>query len=206
MASTDRNARPDESSSAHTPLWLRLPAAQRFPVQAVKNDGLGYVVPVFDGWQTVPAVESAPTQEEHIYRGSLATQWLILSHMRNAVPGHDMNNWVNVFVTLLGFPAAQVAAQVRPEPALITWRYQGSVEPYRTALQVDEMHAYVGSAKVRDDSARLYLVMMRRGHLAWKLFLSVDSNWGAGMDELLVMREDHSRAGEVFGGLQLQAG
>jgi len=174
-------------------------------VQAVKNDGLGYVVQVFEDWLTVPIIESSPMQEEHIYRGSFTTQWLILTHMRNAVPGHNMDNWVQFSLALFGFPAMQMAAQVSPKPDLITWRYEGSIEPYRAKLRLDEMHAYIGSAKINHDSARLYLVMMRRDHLAWKLFLSIDSNWGTGMDELIVMREDHTRAGEVFGGLQLRA-
>jgi len=64
------------------------------------------------------------------------------------------------------------------------------------------MHGFIGLARFDQAVARLYVIMLRKTNLAWMFFLSLHSLAGNG-NELAAQRDDHRRAGSLFGGLRL---
>lgn len=97
----------------------------------------------------------------------------------------------------------QIAAKVDPGPTLLAWNYEGSGAAYSGELGVEEAHGFTGLARFGHAVARLYALMLRKTNLAWMFFLSLPSSAGNGK-ELATLRDDHQRAGTVFGGLQLE--
>jgi hypothetical protein len=134
----------NEQGAAHVnlvPLWLHTPDPTRYPFQPLSSEPLWYRLNIFQDWGDTPVVEELPTHTEHIYRGASAGDWLCIAFMKNAVPGHDMRNWVMGTISMVGFPAVQMTA-IQPEPKLLVWKYTGSCQPYQANLGVDEMHTY----------------------------------------------------------------
>jgi hypothetical protein len=190
------------SLSALTPLWLQstdpLPGAST----VVTSADLRYTFPLLDGWSTEPDVFPSAMQIEHVYEGRAPGDWLVVSFMAKAVPGHNMLNWVQVPLTMFGFPSIQLASKLKPTPELLAWNDEGSSGEYMEKLQVEEMHGFTGLGRISDTIARVYVLMLRKATFAWMFFLSLQSHAGGG-NELVTLRDDHRRAGMIFGNLGL---
>jgi hypothetical protein len=188
-----------------TPLWLQTSSEflRSGAVAKREQNDLRYAVHIFGDWSAEPEVLPSPMQIDHVYRGPGASDWLVVSFMPKAVPGHNMLNWIEVPMSRRGFPSLRIAARCKPAPDLIAWNYEGNSEAYLAKLGVDEMHAFTGLARFSGDIARVYAVMLRQTNFAWMFFLSMHSLAGNG-NELQNLRDDHRRAGAIFGGLRLQ--
>jgi hypothetical protein len=91
-------------------------------------------------------------------------------------------------------------------PRLMEWRYLGTCSSLSERLAVDGTHLYQGLAMLPGTSselARFYVLLARRGTSAWKISLSFMSACLPGMDEEMVISNDHVRAGATFGYLRL---
>jgi len=191
-----------EVETPPTPLWLYTPEQSPGPATVVTKKELRYELNLFADWAAAPEVLPSPMQIEHVYRGPASSDWLVVSFMPKAVPGHNMLNWLETPIRMAGFPSIQIAAKADPVPDLVAWNYEGQSTAYMAKLGVEEMHGFTGLARFDQAVARLYVVMLRKTNLAWMFFFSLHSLAGNG-NELATLREDHRRAGSLFGGLRL---
>lgn len=192
----------NQSLLALTALWLQFTVPLPGASTVVTSADLRYTIPLLDGWSTEPEVFPSPMQIEHVYQGRAPGDWLVVSFMAKAVPGHNMLQWLQVPLTMFGFPSIQLAAKLKPTPELLAWNDEdGSVE-FMEKLQVEEMHGFTGLGRISDTIARVYVLMLRKATFAWMFFLSLQSQAGGG-NELVTLRDDHRRAGMIFGNLGL---
>jgi hypothetical protein len=186
------------------PLWLQTSSKllRSGAVAKREQNDLRYAVHLFREWSAEPEVLPSPMQIDHVYRGPGACDWLVVSFMAKAVPGHNMLNWIEAPMSMLGFPSLQIAATCKPAPDLIAWNYEGKSEAYIAKLGLDEMHGFTGLAKFSGNIARVHAVMLRQMNFAWMFFLSMHSPAGNG-NELQNLRDDDRRAGAIFGSVRL---
>jgi hypothetical protein len=92
---------------------------------------------------------------------------------------------------------------MRPTLELAHWESEATPAALAARLKTDELHLLRGLARAESGTARLYAVLARRRSHAWKLFLSLASAAGGG-NELAHLHDDDSRAGTVFGSLELE--
>lgn len=200
--------RADGSQDSHegetllTPLWLHMSEQFLRPSIVVKKTELRYELNLFADWAAEPEVLPSSMQIDHVYRGTASSDWLVVSFMSSAVPGHNMLNWLEAPIRMLGFPSIQISEKANPVPNLLAWNYEGSSAAYVKNLGVEEMHGFTGLARFGQSVARLYVLMFRKRNLAWMFFLSLHSLAGNGK-ELSILRDDHWRAGTIFGRLRL---
>jgi len=194
--SAKRGGRQPARGRALVPLWLESDAPGVSSGQSFASPELGcaFVLPAY--WNVSASPSRAGPVMIGVFRGENAEDWFVASFMTSAVPGHDMTNWVRPVLALTGFP--ELALQ--PLPTLLGWEACEVGAAYASRLGLDEVHTFVGLAKFPSSLSRLYLLLARKGHLAWKLFLSVRTSAGAG-HELVCMRDDDRRAAIVFGSL-----
>ena len=172
-------------SVCQIPLWLSAPGPTAPPAQPILSDDLRCKFLLFNEWNHVPAVEEFETMTRGIFRGPSEADWLVVSFMANAVPGHNMLLWVEVSLDLAGFPEMAV----QPLPELLRWDAERMTAGYKLRLGTDELHAFTGLGRFPDEIGRLYVLLARKEHFAWKLLLSVSSRAGVG-SELATMRDD----------------
>lgn len=190
------------SLTALTPLWLQSTGPLGRTSTNVTSDDLRYFIPILEGWATEPEVFPSAMQIEHVYQGRAPGDWLVVSFMAKAVPGHNMLNWVQVPLTMFGFPSIQLASKLKPTPELLAWNDEGGSAEFIEKLRVDEMHGFTGLGRISDAMARVYVLMLRKATFSWMFFLSLQSQAGGG-NELVALRDDHRRAGMIFGNLRL---
>lgn len=83
----------------------------------------------------------------------------------------------------------------------------GSVQSLSVKLGADEAHAYTG---IMDYPAttptlgRIYVILVRKGNLAWKIALSLMTIYVPGTREAILDGDDHAKAGAMLGTLALQ--
>jgi hypothetical protein len=191
-----------EVETLPTPLWLCTSELFLGPAAVVTKKELRYKLSPFADWAAEPEVLPSSMQIEHVYRGPASSDWLVVSFMSKAVPGHNMLNWVETPIRMSGFPSIQIAAKADPVPDLVAWNYEGNSPAYMEKLGVEEMHGFTGLARFDQAVARLYVLMLCKTNLAWMFFLSLQSSAGNG-NELATLRDDHQRAGSLFGRLRL---
>jgi hypothetical protein len=150
------------------------------------------------GWNPAPATTPMPGVMQGVWRGPDARDMLAVSFMATAVPGHRMLTWLEVPMAICGFPEPAL----QPRPTLVQWEEQPPPPALANRLEIDELQTLRGLAHSDGGLARVYAVLARRKHHAWKLFLSLASAAGTGT-ELAHLRDDDARAGAVFGALVL---
>lgn len=191
-----------EGKTPLTPLWLHASEPASFPSTIVRRKELRYELPLFADWTATPEVLRSPMQIDDVYRGPVSTDWLVVSFMPKAVPGHDMRRWIELPMAISGFPSMPIAMKAGPGTTLAAWNYEGNSAAYIAKLGVDEMHGFTGLARFGQAVARVHLLMLRKTNLAWMFCLSLHSKAGNGR-EWAILREDCKRAGNVFGDLRL---
>ncbi|HVO83103.1 MAG TPA: hypothetical protein VMU60_01640 [Syntrophobacteria bacterium] len=179
------------------PLWLQSDTDGSISRQSFASPELGCAFALPADWKATASPSRAGPEAIGVFRGENAEDWFVASFMASAVPGHDMTNWVRPVLAITGFPEAAV----QPLPTLLEWGERDVGTAYASRLGLDEIHAFVGLARFASSLGRLYMLLARKGHLAWKLFFSVRSSAGAGR-ELACMRDDDRRAAIVFGSLE----
>lgn len=194
------------TNSPEIPVWLKPVQLEDWPTQIIENTALGYHLPIPPGWQTTPIVNQTDLEIEHIFRGDMISEWLLISCMNQADPRSNLRNWVEVFLSLTGFPILAMKQASDSPPDLLEWQYQGSCPALTERLNCDETHLYQGLAQFPGkppEFARLYILLARRKTVAWKVSLSLMSACLPGMPEEKVASNDHIRAGAIFGNLRL---
>ena len=178
------------------PLWLESDAAGVSSGQNFASPDLGCAFVLPADWKVSASPSRAGPVMIGVFRGENAEDWFVASFMTSAVPGHDMTNWVRPVLALTGFPEPAL----QPLPTLLGWEACEVGAAYAARRGLDEVHTFIGQAKFPSGLSRLYLLLARKGQLAWKLFLSVRSSAGTGR-ELVCMLDDDRRASIVFGSL-----
>lgn len=188
------------SGERRTPLWLKAASRGNASARPVVSEELHCRFDLFEEWDRLPAVKQFAMEVTGVCRGPDERDWLTISFMPKAVPGHNMLSWFEAPLSLVGFPDLMV----QPSPELLWWDRETTVGDYPVGLTADEAHALVGLARFPSGVARVYMLLARKEHFAWKVFLSFGSTAGSG-DELACMRDDDKRAEVVFGALELTA-
>jgi hypothetical protein len=180
-------------SAPFAPLWWR-------PTDSAPNvHQLRCRVGPPSGWEPAPAITPMEGVTLGLWCGPDTRDRLAVSFMSKAVPGHRMLTWVEAPISVCAFPEPAL----QPPPTLVHWEDQSPPAALATQLGIDELHTLRGLAHSDAGLARLYTVLARRQHHAWKVFLSLGSAAGEG-DELLHLRDDDARARSVFGALALE--
>lgn len=119
-----------EVETPPTPLWLYTPEQSPGPATVVTKKELRYKLNLFADWAAAPEVLPSPMQVEHVYRGPASSDWLVVSFMSKAVPGHNMLTWLEKPIRMTGFPSIQIGAKADPVPDLVAWNYEGHSTAY----------------------------------------------------------------------------
>jgi len=88
----------DTDGTLMSPLWLQASGPSLSAFTIVTRPDLRYTINLFDDWATEPTVVQSPMQTEHVFRGPGAGDWLVVSFMPKAVPGHNMLSWLQAQV------------------------------------------------------------------------------------------------------------
>ncbi|MBP0019738.1 MAG: hypothetical protein J7647_19565 [Cyanobacteria bacterium SBLK] len=188
-----------------SPLWTRQADLEDWPMQVAVNKILRYSIPIRQGWNIHPLVNQTPMEIEHIFRGIYDCECLTVAFMSGANPEHELRNWVEAILGMMGFPLLALQQNRTILPQLLEWQYQGNCPIYAERLAVDEVHLYEGLAQFPDipsELARLYILLARRENLAWKVGLSFLSACLPGMSEDLITSSDRVRGGATFSRLR----
>jgi len=190
-------------ANENVPLWLSCSSSAVSATKKIADKELRYKINLFTGWKKYGKRVPGSSFPEDVYRGEHPMEWLIISYMDSAIPGHNMANWVEFPLSIVGFPAFQMV-EIDPAPVLKNWQRGTGSSLYLLQSSCDEMLTYTGSAVSGNDKARLFMLLLRKQNFAWKIFLSIHSSRADNQNELLVMREDHMIASQVFGSLKLK--
>jgi hypothetical protein len=188
----------DTAGEPATPLWLRAASALEALARPVVCESLCCMFNLPSDWTAPPALTQVPTTAPGICRGPSERDWLVISFMPGAVPGHNMLTWVEAPLHMFGFPEPAV----QPPPELLWWAPEIAIRDYQLVLGAEEAHAFTGLVRFPGGVARLYTLLARKQRFAWKVVLSFASAAGEG-SELACMRDDDKKAAVVFGALQL---
>ena len=194
-----------EIAAPSVPPWLVAADPPKWPTVAVDSPLLRYALRVPQRWNVNPTMQSTGPETMHIYRGPWPSELLIVSLMDKASPGGDMRNWVEMIMATVGFPILEMT-EPGSTPKLLEWRDLGKLEPYAATHGLDEVRAYTGFAVLpgaERHMARLYILLARRGTLAWKVTVGLESACLPGTPEPMIVSNDHIRAGAMLGTLQL---
>jgi hypothetical protein len=193
--------------SKEIPDWMRPVELEEWPTRLVESTELCYGLPVPQGWNTTPQVTTASELEkEHIFRGKQGSEWLIVSFMERADRNSNIQNWVEAFVKITGFPILPMQQAINPPPRLVEWQDRGNCPPVAERLGVEEVFLYQGFAELPGtppELARLYILLARRDTVAWKVSLSLTSACFPGMPEEIIWANDGVRAAAILGNLRL---
>ncbi|AFZ23564.1 hypothetical protein Cylst_1271 [Cylindrospermum stagnale PCC 7417] len=187
------------------PVWVQPVELKEWPTQNIENKYLRYSLRIPQNWSKNPITSQNSFEVEHIYRGNSSGEFLLVNFMEQANPVHDLRNWVEAFISLTGLPLVFKQKLIHPPPGLLNWEYQGSCPTLTQRLECDETHLYQGLFQLADkpDLLRLYILLVRRKTLAWKISLSFLSACIPGTSAAMVAEKDHVRAGATYGYLQL---
>ncbi|NJO40792.1 MAG: hypothetical protein HC769_02715 [Cyanobacteria bacterium CRU_2_1] len=184
------------------PVWVKPVTLGDWETQIIESADLHYCLPIRAGWKTTPHITQTPLQIDHGFQGVHPAESLIVSFMDKADPAADLRNWVDAFIKLTGFPILPMFQPINSPPCLLEWRDQGSCPALSDRLNVDETYLYQGLAQFSSQPAectRLYILLARRGNVAWKISLSILSACLPEVPEDVITTNDHVRAGAIFG-------
>jgi hypothetical protein len=187
------------------PIWCQTAALEGWQTEAIALPEVHCQLAVPQHWHPSVQLIRTPFEVEQRIQGQNWGEMLSLSLMEQSDPTADICNWVDGITQIIGFP---ILALQKDEmfPELLEWNCEGSSPALTEHLQVDETYLYQGLARLPGSPAemiRLYLLLARREQRSWKVSLSFLSACLPGLPEGTVIRNDHVRAGAVFGGLKL---
>lgn len=190
-------------------VWLQTARPEGWEVRAVEDERLRYRLAVPEGWNAAP-LEAGPNEAGQLFRGDHSGERLAVAFMREADPAAALPNRVEADLRLRGYPVAELIPDSDPTPnsgpTMLEWKLEEGGPALRERFGVDELWLGSGLSKFRLDRemnlARLYVVLARRGDLAWRMGLSFLSASMPGSPEEMVIENDHVRAGAIFGPLR----
>jgi hypothetical protein len=192
------------------PQWLRAPHQPPWRAHRVQLDALSCALDVPEGWfeEEPPATEGDETS--CLYRGASPVEWLAVRRLTTTGEQRgELANWVTGVLRSIGFPVIPPSHLLIELPELVAWREAppAANAAATSALRVDEVHLYDGTAKCGPpDEGRFlhfYVVLARRDDRSWNLSLAFDSAALPGVPDELVASDDHARAAAVLAGLEL---
>lgn len=186
-----------------TPDWLAATAPDdTFPTVEVSGLGVSARVPAPWRYRAIAeAGDQAGAQWSH-----LPGEGLRIVRLEPADPEARLATWLELPMAMLGGLDPQTLTAPVPG-ALLEW---GRLPASGLAVrwQLDACEAYGGMASLRteagDDLVRQYVVLARRGTVAWKIALTLPSAVLPGRahsDPELVATNDHVRAAACLGSL-----
>jgi hypothetical protein len=177
----------------YTRLWLQA-IAQDPPPPSQLVQRAEYSLNLFPDW-------CCETPGGHIFRGGSVADWLVLDSATTATP--LPTDWDALFPFQEGgFVSKQVADALVLPPRLVVSGSEPVSAECSLRLQVDEARAFIGYANYGSEGGRVYMLLARRGRLAWKIFLSIKSERDRD-NQLKALRDQHRQAALVFGSLML---
>jgi hypothetical protein len=183
------------------PIWLQQAVLAAWPTQVAESVDLRYRIGVPEAWEMAPTVEEGFNEIEHRYTGALAAESVSVAFMAQADPAASLRDWLEATIAMTGKPL------LSPQMEMLEWVYAGGSQAVVERLAVDEAHLYTGLGELdeagRPTLARLYVVLARRDQYAWKIIVSFSSACPPGTEEEMIERNDHVRAGAIFGRLAL---
>lgn len=94
---------------SYMPVWLSTFKSKLENGASFIQIDTNYQFHLLTSWQGKLTKAQYAGLEEHIYRGESNIDWLSVTHMKTAVPGHDMEIWVDSVLQLIGFPDSRMA-------------------------------------------------------------------------------------------------
>lgn len=194
---------PEIDMTPETPAWVKATSLDHWPVQPIAIAPLQCECAYPQHWHTPPEIYETPFELEYRFAGEDELELLTVSLMPKADPTALLGNWVEAFIQLAGFPLFTLK-QAHPTIQLVEWRDEGNCPQLAQKLQVDDLRLYQGFALLPEAPryAHLYILLARRGTLAWKVGLSFLSACFPGMPGATITRSDHFRAGAIFASLR----
>jgi hypothetical protein len=183
------------------PVWCYRTASPGWHTRKLEDTDLRVVLNIHTGWSQRPTRINNPLDVEHRYAGRTPDEWLILNRMPDADPTADMTHWVNLFIAATGFPIIGLASHPDYQPNLLEWQEFEVAESLSKTLDVDEVHLFEGVGRI-PEVMRIYIMLARRGTIAWKVTLTLASACLPGTDFQVITLNDHVRAGTTFGSLK----
>jgi hypothetical protein len=117
-----------------------------------------------------------------------------------------MKRWVDYHMMIGGFPVTHIHGDEARWPKIQTWNYLGEEPVFKSRMQADETHCFMGTATYQRSfvmMGRMYVLLVRRGKIAWKIVLSFMTACFDSMPEEIINSNDHMRAGAKLGELKL---
>jgi hypothetical protein len=200
-----RRPPPDE-----LPVWAKDCTLETWPTKPIQSAALHYSMRIPQWWSTIKKVRGTTFELEHLYRGASTcdAEWLIICFIEDPVHYGGMMGMckgVSAMRALTGFP---VLCDLENRPNMVEDSFQplGSVPSLAARLEAEEVTAFtcLGSYNApKEMIGRTYILLIRKGQLAWRISLSFLSECPQGVPERLLASKDHARAGAMLGTLRV---
>ena len=151
-------------------------------------------------WEAAP---EHPLDGTVLWRGALPGEGLVISQLSGADPSSELALWAEADLSMTGgcnpFLLPEDAAAVALE-----WIGQEDDREVDDRFKADETRAFQGLVTIETahtELIRAYIVLVRRGKLAWNVSLQLSTACQPGVDADVVDSNDHARARAVLGRL-----
>ena len=114
-----------------------------------------------------------------------------------------MRQGLGFSLQMTGFPEMRIVEAFENPPRLIWWPEIASSLELAKMMEVDEAHRNTGQALINGEAVRLFVLLLRKDRLAWKIFLSIPSGWDKHEDVLNILFDDYSFAGKIFSSIKI---
>lgn len=187
--------------ASRIPAWCKPTSSAKWHTEPLEDTELQVSLNMHEDWSQTPIRLTTTLDIEHRYAGRTADEWLIINMMPKADPKADIKHWVDAFIKTLGFPIVGLSRHTDYTPVLLDWQIFNVPNSLVTRLGVDEVHLFEGVGRI-PDLMRIYILLARRGTVAWKVTLTLASACLPGTNLPTITINDHVRAGATFGTLQ----
>ncbi len=193
----------DKTATDLIPAWLLSFESKSQNTSRLTLPDLKIILSIPEDWPKQPEVLPSPIQSEAIFRGNNMAEFLVIAFMPNAIPGHDMRQWLDLSLAMTGFPDIHIAQAMENPPRLLWWPEIVSSPELANKMKADEAHRNSGQALLNGEAVRLFVLMIRKGELAWKIFLSIPSEWEKHEDALKTIFDDYTNAARIYSSIKV---
>ncbi|MDF1604186.1 hypothetical protein [Nocardioides sp. YIM 152315] len=174
-----------------------------WPVAPAAHADVRFSGVVGEGWTPLGS-ETLGRQTTARWAGAVSGEGLVVTLLTGATADGDLAGWLDLPMAVTGVDPQTVPVSGAGE--VVTW---GEAPDFLTVPDADQQLArsglvrFVPHERARPELLRGYVLLARRGDVAWKVAYSLSSAVlpGASADE--VDLNDHARARELFGPLRL---
>ena len=194
----------DKLKQQQGPAWLQDASDKHWPVELFNTPLLRYSLAIPKRWNATPILSTTQMEVKHLFKGPWPSEFLAVSFMEKSTGG-NMKNWVDGIMQLTGLPVLEISTDTKP--VLSEWSYEGAFDVVAQKYAAEEAHCYSGVIELNDQGrhrARVYILLLRKGTFSWKFVLSFETGLFRGIEDAVIYKEDHVRAGSTFGKLKLE--